>query len=371
MRHELRIAVLVRTDLAYGRGVTRGIARYARQQKHWRLHAMIGHDTMPPPGWVADAGIGHLPPDDWNGLLAPDAPRVLIGYLAPEGAARVFADEKAIGRLGAEHLLGLGLKHLTFVGGLERGEGFREAVRSAGAHMVETPEAVRSSLPEQWPALMDGFVAWLKQAPRPLGAMAMHDVQARHVSVACRLAGLRVPDEVAILGVDNDELVCELSDPPLSSVEQGLDQIGYEAAAMLARMLDGEPPRDVIVPPHSIVPRQSSDVLAVDDPDVAAAIRFIRQNAYHGITMDQVADAIPAARRTLERRFKRVMGHTLHTELVNTRVQHAKELLISTERSLEGVAEACGFNSLKHFHDVFRRLVNDTPASFRQQRRVR
>ena len=224
-----------------------------------------------------------------------------------------------------------------------------------------------------WASDLRPLVRWLRRAPQPLGVMAEHDLKARRVLSAVRLAGLVVPDEVAVLGVDNDELLCELSDPPLSSIEQGGQQIGYRAAALLAGLLDGEavPPSPVLVPPVRVVVRQSTDVLAVDDPEVAAAVRYIRRGAGGLIRIDEVAQAAAASRRTLERRFKRVMGHTMHEEAILTRVRLAREMLAVSDRPLPAVAAACGFNSLKHFHDTFRRHTAETPAAYRRTHQLR
>ncbi len=370
MPDPIRLAVLVRTQLAYGRGVTRGIARYARRHAHWRLHAMVMHDPEPPRGWVADAGIGHLPPGDWCGLVPPHRPRVYIGYSSPPDAARVLADEPAVGAMGVDHLLGLGFRHLAFVGRDERAAAFHAALAERGERAVAVPpKFCRSSVP-QWPRLLDDFAAWLQTAPKPLGIMAMHDVLARQVSLGCRLAGLRVPDDVAVLGVDNDELLCELSDPPLSSVEQGLQQIGFEAARLVDDLLRGDGPRTVTVPPRRVAPRRSTHVLAVRDDDVAAAVRYIRAHAHEPITIDDVAAAIPAARRTLERRFGCEMGHTMHQELQQARVRRAQDLLVQSDEPLHQIAAACGYPSLNHFHEVFRRLTQKTPAAFRREHRT-
>ncbi|MEO0964652.1 MAG: XylR family transcriptional regulator [Planctomycetota bacterium] len=372
MSTEVRIAVLIRPELAFGREVLRGIARYARQRPAWRLHAMLPYDQALPARWIADGGIGHYPPDDWHGLLSPKACRVTVGYSGQPSPARVRSDDEGIGRLGADHLLRLGFRHFVFAGELDsdRGRGFSEAIRSAEGDLLEMPEPLaRSARPQHTPAL-DPIAAWLSDAPKPLAVMAMHDVQARLMSQASRIAGLRVPDDVAIVGVDNDELLCDMSDPPLSSVEQGKQQIGYEAAALLDRMLDGAPAEQILLPPKRVVVRQSSDVLAIDDPDVESAVRYIRAHSAGSLTVDQIADAIPAARRTLERRFSKTMGHTILDEIIRVRVNNARDLLATTDRQLPHVAESCGFNSLKHFHEVFRRNVGTTPAAFRRLHRT-
>ncbi|MEM6391709.1 MAG: DNA-binding transcriptional regulator [Planctomycetota bacterium] len=369
----MRIAVIIQPELAFGREVIRGIARYARQKPQWRLHSMVPYDPVPPSRWIADGGIGHTPPDDWHGLLTPDAPRVLVGFVGPVDAARVRSDDAEIGKLGADHLIEQGLRHFVFAGEADsgRGQGFRAAVEAAGHTLLPLPSRLARSVRTKYRPPVEGIADWLRQAPKPLGVMAMHDVQARFVSLACRLAQLRVPDDVAIVGVDNDELLCELSDPPLSSVDQGMLEMGYEAAALLDRMLSGGPAEKVVLSPKRVVTRQSSDTLAIDDPDVAAAIRFIRSHAAEDISINEVAQAIPAARRTLERRFTKVIGHTLLEELQRVRVRNARNLLTTTDRPLSQVAEACGFNSLKHFHEVFRRHTDSTPATFRRKHRLK
>ncbi|MEM6332862.1 MAG: substrate-binding domain-containing protein [Planctomycetota bacterium] len=373
MNPEVRIAVLVRPGLAFGREVIRGIARYARQQPHWRLHSMVPYDPVPPRRWIADGGIGHTPPDDWHGLLGDGAPRVLVGFTAPAEAAQVSSNDTEIARLGVDHLIGLGLRNVVFAGEADsvRGVAFQAAMQAAEQRLLlMPPDLARSAQVGHTPPI-EAIAAWLREAPKPLGVMAIHDVQARLVSVACRIADLRVPDDVAILGIDNDELLCELSDPPLSSIDHAMQEVGYEAAALLNRMLNGGPVERVILPPKRVVTRRSTDVLAIDDPDVVAALRYIRTNGAQNISIDDVARSIPAARRTLERRFKKVMGHSLLDEVLRVRVNTARNLLITTDRPLPQVAESSGFNSLKHFHEVFRRRMGVTPVAFRRKHQMR
>ena len=371
-----RILVLVRTQLAYGREVTRGIARFARGRPDWRLFSLVPHDDVPPKDRLADAAIGHNPEVALGELLAPGAPRVYTGYAKPgeeAGAARVRSDDEAIGRLGAQHLVGLGIRNLAYAGSSERFGGFERGALEAGRRLLMPPLEPVTEAGSGWRGDLRPLVRWLRNAPRPLGVMAEHDLKARRVLSAVRLAGLAVPEEVAVLGVDNDELLCDLSDPPLSSIEQGAQQIGYRAASLLAELLEGRsaPPEPVLVPPVRVVVRQSTDVLAVDDPEVAAAVRYIRRAAAGPVRIDAVADAAATARRTLERRFKRVMGHTMHEETILARVRLAREMLAVSDRPLPAVAAACGFNSLKHFHETFRRHAADTPAAYRRAHQFR
>lgn len=188
------------------------------------------------------------------------------------------------------------------------------------------------------------LAAWLRTLPNPVGIMGCYDYRARHVLEACKTAGLRVPDDVAVVGVDND-VVCELADPPQTSIEQGKFQIGYAAAALLDRMMDGHEPeaRRVVVPPVGLVMRQSTDLFHVPDPMVADAMRIVREKACRGVQADQVADRLRVSRSTLDKRFRHHVGRPVDQEIRRVRLERAKELLARTDLSPADVARESGF----------------------------
>jgi len=230
----------------------------------------------------------------------------------------------------------------------------------------------RHRTPRDWDRLQRGLADWLSGLPKPLGVMACDDARARHVLEACRRLGLRVPDDVALIGVDNNEMLCELSPTPLSSVEQGLRRMGFEAAALLDRLMAGRKPSRLryVIDPESVVTRRSTDVLAVDDPDVAAALRFVRDRACDDIGVPDVAEAIHVSRSTLERRFKAMMGRTVHAEIQRVRIERARQLTAATDLPLKQIAQQSGFRHLTYLTSLFRRRIGQTPAQYRRQIRL-
>ena len=197
--------------------------------------------------------------------------------------------------------------------------------------------------------------------------MACYDFQGRKVLNACSQRGIAVPDEVAVLGVDNDEVLCDFAAPPLSSVILNPHRTGYEAAALLARMMNGERigAEAHRIEPLGVATRQSTDVLAVEDGGVAAAVRFIREHACEGISVKDVLRAVPQSRRSLEERFKKLIGRTPHEEISRVQLNQVKLLLAETDWSLERIAESTGFAHAGYLSSVFRRLSGSTPSHYR------
>ena len=199
--------------------------------------------------------------------------------------------------------------------------------------------------------------------------MAADDKRARQVLEVCRLTGIQVPDEVAVIGVDNDEMLCQLSHPSLSSIESGARRVGQEAAALLDQMMSGRKPRKhkMMVNPEGVVTRQSTDVLAVDDGDVARAVALIRGNAGAGITPYAVCSALSVSRTTLELKFKRAMGHTLFAEIRRVQLQRAESLVRESDLSLKQIAAQAGFVSVQHMTTLFSAQFGSPPAAYRRQ----
>jgi LacI family transcriptional regulator len=202
--------------------------------------------------------------------------------------------------------------------------------------------------------------------------MAATDKRARQVLDVCRFTRLRVPDDVAVVGVDNDEMLCQLSNPPLTSVEQGAKRIGYEAAALLDRMMSGRRRKRLryVVGPEGLVARQSTDILAVQDEEIAEALRIIRQDACNGITPDEVARRVARARSTLELRFRKELGKTVFAEIRRVQLDQAERYIRETELPLKQIASQCGFRSVQHMTTLFRRHFGHTPAQHRRETRI-
>ncbi len=218
---------------------------------------------------------------------------------------------------------------------------------------------------------MSRLAGWLRSLPRPVGLMACNDDRGRQVLQACAAAGLRVPEEVAVVGVDDDALLCELSDPPLSSVALDLEGAGYRAAELLEGLMAGRVRgrRVVTVDPVRVVSRRSSDVLVMDDSVVARALRFIRDHANRPMGIDAVVERAGVSRRTLERRFAAAVGRSLFEEMDARRMDRARRLLMETDLPVTRVAETAGFSRLKPMLRAFRRAEGTTPAGYRQRAR--
>jgi LacI family transcriptional regulator len=210
---------------------------------------------------------------------------------------------------------------------------------------------------------------WIHSLPKPLGLMACNDFRGIQALDACRRAGIAVPEEMAVIGVDNEELVCKLAYPPLSSVVPNARRIGYEAAALLDRLMRGEPEPTIplAIPPLEVITRLSTDVNAIADPDVAAAMRFIREHACEGIGVDEVLAQVPVSRSVLQRRFRSLLGRSIHAVIAAVRLQRAKQLLVETDLSLAVIAKRTGFSHVEYLCAAFRQAVGLPPGAYRRE----
>ena len=281
----------------------------------------------------------------------------------------VLADNAAIGRMAFEHLRSKGLRRFAYFTTYpvwpftERQQAFEEAVRAAGLSVC--PGVERTSMLPAAEATA-ALELWLRGLPKPVAVFTGNADMCRAVSTQCRRAGIRVPEEVAVLGVDHDMLMCSLAWPTLSTIDHNMEGVGYAAAGLLARALEGEalPDAPVIVPPVGVIERQSTDTLAVEDKDVAEALRFIRLNACRGLTCGEVLHHVPVARRTLETAFRRHLGRTMLQEIRRVQIEQAKKLFRETDLTIAQVASHCGFSYGTRLSAVFRKVTGQTVRSF-------
>jgi len=284
-------------------------------------------------------------------------------------------DDGAVANIACDHLLERGFKHFGFAGDARfnwshwRCEHFLNSVRAAGrtCSVYEPPAGAHADNEEQ----VEDLAKWIRSLPKPVGIMACYDFRGQQALDACRRLGVAVPDEVAVIGVDNDELLCELSDPPLSSVILNTHRTGYEAAALLDQMIAGRSVKGEthLIPPLGIATRQSTDVLVIEDRNVARALQFIRLHACEGIQVKDVLRAAPQSRTLLENRFKRLIGRTPHEEILRVRLDRVKELLVETNLSLEQIAERTAFAHVEYLSVAFRREIGIPPSQFRAENR--
>lgn len=298
--------------------------------------------------------------------------------LLPE-VPMVETDNEAIVQMAVEHLLAAGFKHLAFCGDDRfawsqlRQDHFERIAAQAGCQASGYPTAHKSpkaaGRAPSWEQQRDSLTAWLEALPKPVGIMACYDQRGWQVLEVCRGVGFGVPDEVAVIGVDNDELLCELAQPSLSSVIPDTDRTGYLAAQLLGELMAGRKleTMEYLVKPLGIAGRQSTDALAGADPEIARAIRFIRDHACDGIKVQAVVDEMAVSRRVLEHRFRRLLGHTPHDEILRVQIQRVERLLIETDLPLATIAERTGFRHAEYMSVAFKRQTGFSPRQFRQQ----
>jgi LacI family transcriptional regulator len=371
----------------YGRAVLAGISQYTRSHTAWSMWGDPERVAVPIddlPRWRGDGIIAMIWQEKLRDALATlTCPIVNVASFLP-GLARpsVISDNIAVGKLAAKYFAERGYRSFAYCGfaghhySEVRGKTFAKAVEDMGFACEQfhgdAPQAGPG--PGHWDERQAELSAWAQSLRRPTGMLCCNDVRARHVTQACLGSTVRIPEDLAILGVDNDELVCELSNPPLSSIVLAPEQVGYEAARILDGMMNGgrtpsgEP---VNIPPRGVVTRRSSDILAITDSTVADAVRFIHDHAAEPIGVDDVVAAVPASRRVLERRFRDALGRTIGQEICNARIDRAKRLLIHSDVPAPDVANGCGFQYVQQFNAMFKRVTGVTPTAFRRQYRQR
>ncbi|HWD18344.1 MAG TPA: DNA-binding transcriptional regulator [Verrucomicrobiae bacterium] len=382
-----RVALLVESSRGYGRGVLWGVAKFVRQNDSWSIFFQDLNLCDDTPGWLknwrGDGIISRLENRDVVQVIEQlKVPAVYLRHANPKlGKPGILADNTAISRLCGEHLKERGFRHFAFCGfngadySDERRDSFVDFVRRAGfpCHVYTDSAPLPKGDTAQYEGLglKDGgeVANWIKKLPKPIGLMACNDMRGQQVLDACRATGVASPEEIAVIGVDNDDVLCNLSDPPLSSVVPNAERIGYEAAALLARMMAGAkiPAGEIFVAPSGIVTRRSTDVLAMEDRQIAAAARFIREHACDGIDVADVLRAAPMSRSTLDRRFLKLLGRSPKDEILRIRLDRVKQLLAETDFSLSIIAEKVGLAHVEHLSRIFKSRLKVTPSEYRAQ----
>jgi LacI family transcriptional regulator len=380
-----QVAVIIDGSKPYDRKVIGGIGAYAQHHGRWSLYV----EESP----VQKLSV--LRTHRWNGVIANfdeqriaaivsgmHIPVVGVGgkygwYQCDSGTPYVTPDEEAVARLAFDHFLERGFMQFAFCGfartrvngwSAERARSFKDFAKLSACRCWVYNG--RHATMRNWGQLQDELAVWLAGLPKPVGLMACNDARARHVLEACRRIGVRVPEDIAVLGVDDDAVLCQLTDPPLTSIDQGAHRVGETAASVLDQLMAGRRPRQrwFVVKPAGLVTRRSSDAIAVQDPDVAAALRFIHDHACEGIHFEDVSACVAVARVTLERRFQTLLGRTVHDEIQRIRMERARHLVADTNIPLKQIAFMIGIKQRTYFSVVFRHLFGCTPAEYRRRR---
>jgi LacI family transcriptional regulator len=376
-----RVALMLATDLASSRAILRGITAYAEERRlEWI--ARVG-PTRPETlkeliAWKPDGIIAKM--YDAQSVRAVAALRIPLVNTTNIGGLpvpRVAVDDGMIGRLAAQHFLERGFRHFAFAGfAQQRSPQSRQFayIRELKKHGFDCRSYARFDLVplrrgETWGAIDPRFRRFLIELPRPAALFAYHDFLAWEIAQVCHSAGLRMPEDVALLGVDDDELFCRLAQPPISSIAYPAERIGYEAARMLDRMMRRRwvPRRLMLVAPSGIVVRQSSDVVATADEDLARAMRFIRANLAQPISVKSILREVPTSRRVLEEKFRRTLGRSPLREIRRMRIERAQHFLARTRMSVGEIAGRCGFSTPERFAAVFRQVTGQAPRDYRRK----
>jgi LacI family transcriptional regulator len=382
-RGQPRVALIIETSLGSGRDILRGVARYVREHEPWALyHEPHGLEQSVPQWlrhWNGDGVIARIQNRRIAQELAASGVPVVdvLGAVPERPFPLVHVDDGAIARMAAAHLLERGLRRFGFFG--IEGENWSEQRYSAFCAAVSEvdPQVPIYRMPRDsrrrrsWERAEHHIARWIAALPKPAGVLICSDQRGTQFLEACRRARVSVPNELAVVSVDNDEPLCEVCLPPLSSVDPGHLQVGYQAAGLLHTLLRGAgaPHKALQVRPLEIVTRLSSDVLAVADERIGLALRLIRDQAPAGVRIDGIARQVGLSRSVLQRRFRLLLHRSIHQEILNVRITHARELLATTELSLAAVAERAGFKHQEYLGAVFRSRVGKTPAQVREEAR--
>jgi LacI family transcriptional regulator len=379
--------LLIETSREYGRALLRGIMRYARLHGPWSFYLTPGDFRQALPEMTQGAGIIARVEtvEVGEAILATGLPAVILDpdpiilNKVPKltKLSVVSSDSEGAARMCAEHFLERGFQNFAFVGlrgrvwSERRRDAFCGAMGDAGFQPLVYP------LPDSeanfgWEREQSLLARWIEGLPTPVGVMACNDDRGRNVLEACRLAGVHVPEEVAVIGVDNDELFCELSDPPLSSVALNAEHGGYRTAHLLDQLMKRatRSVQRLIVEPVEIITRRSTDVKMIEAREVGLVLSFIHRNRSRSFTVNEVADSVGISRRNLEVKFRRATGKTILAEVQRIRLNHAKRMLRETDLPIPQVAESSGYRSASYLTQVFRKEIGATPARYRSRYRI-
>lgn len=384
-RPHRNIAVIVETSNAYARGILRGIHDYQREHPEWSVylteHGRHEPDTSLAGTWDGDGVIARIETSATAELvrsMGGPAVDVSAARLVPE-LPYVETDDDSIVQLAVDHLYDLGLRTIAFFGdpyyawSRLRHEAYEAALARLGlaGNVYLLPD--RSDPQVRWYDQRDAIHEWLQSLPKPAGIFACYDACAQQVLEICRYFEILVPEDIAVVGVDDDELLCELSSPPLTSIMPNSRRTGYVAASLLGRMMDGEQVerRKYAIQAIGVHKRVSTDFVTVEDPAVSRALAYIRNHSHANITVADVVRDGALSRRALETRFRRALDRTIHQEIARARTEAIRALLLDTDMPLTEVAETLGFEHPEYVSVLFKKVTGLSPTQFRAQTRGR
>ncbi len=378
-----KVALLIPLSRAFGRGITRGIINYANNIGHWHIFSILPDYTSSSQisvaklimKWQPDGVIARMPFLNITSFHDFGVPTVATNIYEPlKKTANIVPDCDTPSKMAADYFISKGFRNFAFCGFhmhwcLRREHFFQSYIHEHGydVNIYQTP---KEKMQMSWDMEQPHLAEWLLHLPKPIAVLATNDDRARHVLEACHIAGLDVPSEVAVLGSDNDEMICTLTSPPLSSISYNFENSGYEAAELLDKLMrvKNHPKKNLVTQALGIVTRQSTDILAIDDIDVSKALEYIQNHFRKNISVTDVVEATTLSRRSLEVRFKEITRHSIAEEIRRQRIAHAAKLLVGTNLTVFQIASATGFQDTKRLNEAFTKHHQMSPGRYRRQK---
>ncbi|MBN1765163.1 MAG: XylR family transcriptional regulator [Sedimentisphaerales bacterium] len=381
-----KIILMLDSSRAADRGIIRGIVEYSHLRGYWSFYRYSPLFRTPPftqkqsvsilqrlQKLDADGIIGYIPSDKKlvHSIIRKGFPAVSLPIRAPiDGLINIQQDEK-VGAIGAEHFLERGFEHFAFCGthdfwSIIRRQGFSRRIEQAG-FSVRMYSLSRERKKREFE--LNRMARWLGKLPKPVAIMTSNDERSADLVEACHINNLKIPEQVAILGVDNDEMICGLSSPPLSSIKLNFEKVGYQACRIIDKIISNRKltQQGIIFHPMGIVTRQSSDILAITDQQVASAVRFIRGNARRNIHVRDVVNHSTLSIRALQQRFKKYLGRGINQEIRRIRIQQFAEMLLKTNLTVYQIAHDLQIEDINHISRVFKQEMGYTPIEYRKR----
>ena len=375
-----RILLAVTTWQGYRRENIAGALQYARRQTQWEFlpQWLPAYDAEAICRFPEADGLlfGSTSEDLAEAVRATGKPAVCIGDGRSGGMPAVVPHQRAIGEMAFTYFRERGFTHVGVCGVRQgvspaREAAFRDAAEQAGVTCFHhCPEGL-VKFGNSSRAILDAWGDWLADLPKPIALLCPRSVSASEICFACDALGILVPEEAAVLGVGSNDLQCELCTPPLSTIDPGSHRMGFEAAALLDRLLQGDPPpaEPIQIEPTGVIERRSTDTLAIEDPLLAQAVRTIRDRACEGLKIRELLECVPISRRSLEMGIRRTLGRTVREEILRIRLARARELLTRTDLAMPEIAARCGFSYASHLNRLFKLHTGQTPTAYRAERR--
>lgn len=379
IKEKRKIALIIETSNSYARGLLHGIRDYTRIHKNWSIYLGEHSRGKSNPSWLknwhGDGIIARIENKNIaDAILESGLPTIDVsaGRYIPN-LIWVETNDKAIAKLTVEHLISCGLKNFAYCGdpyfnwSKWRKQHFKKFIGDLGYKCYEYEFNTRGDSKLGWLEEQNRLSNWVISLPKPIGIMACYDICGQKLIEACRNVDVIVPDEVAILGVDNDDLICDLADPPLSSIIPNTYQTGYKAAELLDKIISGEniSNNTYLIDPIGVASRQSTNILAIKDKFVADAIKFIHENYNKNILVKDFLKDIPLSRRVFERRFRKELNRTPYEEIIRLKLTKVKQLLIETDLPLYLIAKQAGFKYIEYMSSLFKKKFGMPPSHYR------